>query len=189
MIKFETTHKNAPSWKPTLDFSHNVSFERNQPYLAVFPKAIVNDDNTCMIYFNCFGLRYKHFDKFKITVVNGSASDIEHTLSPIGHPTGSENCLQVHITPATDIGVIQITDSFTTHNLSWEMTKEHLFLKQNNYKVMIHFDQGVIDIPNQESNLMMIDFLQQCRKQTTDEIEIARLDRQIAKYTERNSIN
>lgn len=189
MIKFETNYKTSPSWNPRMDFSHNVSFERNQPSLSVFPRAMVFEDNTCMIYLNCFGLRYKHYDKFEVNLLNGSASDIEHTVSPIGNLTGSEPCLQVNITPASEKGMIQITDSFSTYNLSWEMTKEYLLLKQNKDQVMIHFEQGVIDIPNQENNAHMIDFLNTCKKYTTDESQLASLDRQIAKYTQRNSIN
>jgi hypothetical protein len=189
MIKFETNYKTSPSWNPKLDFSHNVSIERNQPFLAVFPRAMVFDDNTCMIYFNCFGLRYKHFDKFEVNLLDGSASDIQKTVSPVGNLTGSEPCLQIDITPVSEKGIIQITDSFSTHELSWKKTDEHLYLKLGKDQVMIHFEQGVIDIPNQETNNDMIAFLNTCKKHTTDESQLAILDRQIAKYTQRNSIN
>jgi len=188
-MKFQTTHKNAPSWNPRLDFDHEIAIARNHIFLSVFPRVQVDKDNQCVIVFNCFGLRYKHMDKFNISITKGQAFEIETKELPVGNPTGKEIYRQVTIPLASETGVIKVTDSFTSYDVKWEITKDQILVSHEDHRVLIHFEQGVVDIPNERVNNYMIDFLNLCKTKTTDAEDLASLDRQIAKYTQRNSIN
>jgi hypothetical protein len=187
--KFLTTHKNAPSWNTRMDFDHEIAIARNHIFLSVFPKVAVDKDNQCAIILDCFGLRYKHMDKFAITIVEGECSKIETNLLPLGNLTGKEMFRRFVIPLTSSKGILKVTDTFLSQELRWEITQDQILVSHQDYQVLIHFEQGVIDIPNHRSNKMMIDFLNLCKTTTTSLEDLASLDRQIAKYTQRNSIN
>jgi hypothetical protein len=187
--KFITNHKNAPSWKTRMDFDHDLAIARNHIFLSVFPKVAVDKDNQCAIVLDCFGLRYKHMDKFTFNILDGECSEIKSALLPIGNPTGKEMFNRFVLSVASETGIVQITDTFTSYDLKWEITQDQILVSYEDNQVLIHFEHGVIDIPNHKSNQMMIDFLNLCKSRTTDTEELESLDIQIAKYTQRSSIN
>jgi hypothetical protein len=185
---FQTTSKNAPNWYPHIELDHNVSFQRNHCSLTVFPNLFV-EDKKGEITLDCYGLRYKHFDKFQVNIVDGQTEKIQTALFPVGHPTGSEKYQHISIKPTSEKGVIQITDSFETHSLSWHMTNEYIFLQYGDFKTMIHFEDGVIDIPNEKANDDYIDFLKLAKTKTDDPELLQMYDRHIARVNERNNLN
>lgn len=183
-IKFEVNRQTAPSWTVKFEFMEGVSTERNQTFLGVYPKLAVQKNNECLIYFNCFGIRYKHMDKFDISVTAGQSAPLETFFSPIGNSFGVEGYSQVFICPTSKTGTITVTDSFTSYDLTWEVNADHVVLKYADYQAFIDFEHGVIDIPNIRESNMMIDFYNLCKKQhSTDKEDQEFLEKQIKKYS------
>jgi hypothetical protein len=188
-MKFLTTESSAPSWILNFEFSQDVSHCRNQTFLCVSPKVAVSHGNQPFIFFDLYGLRYKHFQNFKIEVLKGSCTQQE-TYIPAGNLIGKEMHKEIIFSPTSKEGTISLTDGFETYALNWTLTSDQIYVAaaDNRSQVIIHFEQGVIDIPNQQFNQMMIDLYTECKARATDSENIAMFNRQIAKLTQQNSI-
>jgi hypothetical protein len=180
-IKFQTDKQNAPSWTVKMEFMEGVSLERNHSFLGVYPKLAVQNDNHSVISFNCFGLRYKHMDKFSISISNGSA-EIEKFKLPVGMSFGSEKFLQFNLYPTSNTGSITVTDTFKSYVLTWEEKDDHVSLKCKDFQVAINYVHGVIDIPNITENQMMLNFFLQCKEKSNDAENDKFLEKMIDKY-------
>lgn len=187
--KFITNRENAPSWNPRMDFDHDIAIARNHIFLSVFPKVAVGKDNQCAIVLDCFGLRYKHMDKFEINILDGECLNVESALLHLGNLTGHEMYRRFIIPVTSETGTIQITDTFETYDLNWKIALDHILVSHKNYQVLVDFEQGVVNIPNREFDERMVDFLNLCKSRTTDPEEIEALDRKINKHTQRNNLN
>lgn len=156
--------------------------------LDVFPNVLHHTNKTNMIMLNCFGLGYKHMDKVKFSVEQGNIQSLDMNVIP-ADGLCTEPFLQVQIIPTSETGTIQITDSFSSEILTWEMNDNHIILKHDNDAVMIDYTAGEVKIVNVESNLMMIDFYNQCKTHTKKQDELDRLNRLIAKLQKEISYN
>jgi len=156
--------------------------------LDVFPNLLHHTNKVNMFIFNCFGLQYKHTDKVKFSVIAGNYSSLDKNIIPVDEIC-TEPFLQVSMIPTSSTGSIQITDTFRTYVLTWEMNDKHIILKHENDAVMIDYQIGEVKIVNVESNLMMIDFYNLCKTHSKNKEELDRLNRLIAKLQKEISYN
>ena len=156
--------------------------------LDVLPTLLHHTDKTNMFIFNCYGVEYKHMDKIKFSVIDGSIQSLEMDVQPADEIC-PEPCLQVQIIPESDIGSLEITDTFNSYVLTWEKNDKHIILKHENESVMIDYQTGEVNIVNVESNLMMIDFYNLCKTHSTNQKELDRLNKLIAKLQKEISYN
>jgi hypothetical protein len=156
--------------------------------LDVFPNLLHHTNKVNMFIFNCFGLQYKHTDKVKFSVIAGTYSSLDKNIIPADEIC-TEPFLQVSMIPTSSTGSIQITDTFKTYVLTWEMNDKHIILKHENDAVMIDYQTGEVKIVNVESNLMMIDFYNLCKTHSKNQEELDRLNRLIAKLQKEISYN
>jgi hypothetical protein len=150
----------------------------------VYPNVLHFTNKVNMFMINCFGLDYKHSDKIKFNIIDGAVQSLDMNVIQ-----DKEKFLQVQIIPTSETGILEITDSFTSVHLTWEMNDKHIILKHGNDGVMIDYTAGVVKMVNVESNLMMIDFYNLCKTHTKKQDELDRLNRLIAKLQKEISYN
>lgn len=186
-IKIQTDNKNAPNWSiPTYEFSQDVY--RSQTALLISPKVGILEDGQTFITLELSGLRYKHFNQFKVEIKEGSSLPFEEIYLFAGNLTGMEYVKELVIFPSSPEGAISLTDGFKTYDLKWKQDGEQIQVFMEKAQVIVHFEHGVMDdFPDMVVNQKMIEILTECKKKTTDPEALNGFDRQIAKLLKSGS--
>ena len=114
MFKFINDKENAPSFNSaSCDFDHDVDYEKDF-CLTSYVNLALTEDNTPVIYLNSFGLRYKHSDKFSISISEGRIS--QHKT--IHNKEDDSQSDFIYLNSPT--GKITLSDSFKSFSISWK---------------------------------------------------------------------
>jgi hypothetical protein len=143
MFKFINDKDNAPSFHTaSFDFDHEVNYE-NEYGLTTHVNLACTYDNIPVVFLNSFGLRYKHSDKFSISISEGTIH--KHISNPNPQNDGQSDFLYL----SSPTGKIKITDTFKNVFISWQTNDQQVQIttSDSNDSVIIDFQKGVID-PN-----------------------------------------
>jgi len=163
MFKFINDRDNAPSFHTAsfifdqdVDYSIDVSLDTHV-------NLALTNDNIPVVYLNTFGLKYKHSDKFTISVIDGLLS--KHITKKEPQYDGQSDFLYL----SSPTGVIKISDTFRDVFISWEKNDQQVQIttSDHNDSVIIDFQKGVID-PNIKQ---YVDFLLKTYESAPDMIK------------------
>lgn len=142
MFKFINDKDNAPSFHTTsFDFDQDVDYSKDAS-LSTHVNLACTQDNVPVIYLNTYGLRYKHSNKFSISIVDGLVS--QHITKKDTKNDGQSDFFYL----SSNTGKIKISDTFKDVFITWK--KDDLQVQittSEDDSVIIDFEKGVID-PN-----------------------------------------
>ncbi len=142
MFKFINDRNNAPSFHTaSFDFDQDVDYSKDAS-LTTHVNLACTQDNTPVIYLNTYGLRYKHSNKFSITIVKGLVS--QHITKKDPKNDGQSDFFYL----SSNTGKIKISDTFRDVFISWVKDDQQVQITTSeDDSVIIDFEKGVID-PN-----------------------------------------
>jgi len=135
-VKFENNTENAPDFNPCFDFDHNVDYSR-ETFMQSFVNVLTTEDNKAYLDINNFGLRYKHFKKLAIKIVEGEAVTTTQILKPT-------NCFNMMVELKSPKGKAVVSDTFSSYEVSWVLDKDSVFVETSDANsIRINFETGV----------------------------------------------